>query len=309
MDASSNANKINWYPTTGINTIGQLNTFASPTTTTKYYITAITGVCTQKDSMMIYVNPAPIPDAGVDTVICYGTNVQLQGSGGKSFSWSPTIFLDDPKSPAPTVIKPLASISYHLMVTDEKGCRSLQPSTVTVNVTPPTQVYIGKDTVLAVGEPLPLVAKDVNKSGFVFYNWTPNYMISDVTIVNPVVTPDHDIIYKVNAKTDHGCEGEGTIKIKVYVGPEIYVPTAFTPNGDKLNDLLKAIPVGMKQFNYFVIFNRWGQKVFYTTDPSNGWDGKIDNHDQGSNVYIWIAEAVDYKGRVIQKKGTVTLIR
>ena len=68
--------------------------------------------------------------------------------------------------------------------------------------------------------------------------------------------------------------GEGSIKIKVYMGPEIYVPTAFTPNGDNLNDVVKAIPVGMKQFNYFVIFNRWGQKVFYTTDPSKGWDGQ-----------------------------------
>ena len=179
MNATSNANSISWFPATGINSINQLNTSAAPTITTQYFITATTGVCNQKDSVMVFVNPAPIPDAGPDTVICYGSSAQLQGAGGKTFSWSPTIFLDNPKSASPIVLKPLSSLSYHLMVTDEKGCRSLQPSTMTVNVTPPAVVYIGKDTILAVGEPLPLVAKDVNKSGFSIYSWSPNYMISD----------------------------------------------------------------------------------------------------------------------------------
>ena len=113
----------------------------------------------------------------------------------------------------------------------------------------------------------------------------------------------------VTATTPQKCAGTAVINVKVYQGPEIYVPTAFTPGGDGLNDILKAISVGMKEFHYFRIYNRWGQLVFITSNPRIGWDGKIKGIPQGSATYVWIAEAVDYKDNLIRRKGTVTLIR
>jgi gliding motility-associated-like protein len=87
------------------------------------------------------------------------------------------------------------------------------------------------------------------------------------------------------------------------------VPTGFTPNGDGRNDVIRPIAVGLKQLEYFRIFNRWGEMVFQTSTNGAGWDGRIAGKDQGTNVFVWIVKGVDYTGKSFFAKGTVTLIR
>jgi gliding motility-associated-like protein len=115
--------------------------------------------------------------------------------------------------------------------------------------------------------------------------------------------------YTLTATTGSGCKGVDEVNVKVYKGPEIYVPTAFTPNNDGLNDILKAIPVGIKEFRYFVVYNRWGQRVFYTNDANKGWDGKLSGTEQGNDSFIWMAEGVDDGGNKVVRKGTVVIVR
>ena len=85
-------------------------------------------------------------------------------------------------------------------------------------------------------------------------------------------------------------------------------PSAFTPNGDGLNDVIRPIAVGVQEIKYFRIYNRWGQMIFNTTTNQKGWDGKISGTPQGSNVFVWMVSAIDYTGKPIFLKGTVTLI-
>jgi gliding motility-associated-like protein len=106
-----------------------------------------------------------------------------------------------------------------------------------------------------------------------------------------------------------GCMDTDTIKVKVFEGPAIYVPNAFTPNKDSKNDVLKAIPIGLKEFKYFTIYNRYGQQVFTTTDAAIGWDGSFKGTEQRTGTFVWFAEGIDYKGTILQQKGTVILIR
>ena len=87
------------------------------------------------------------------------------------------------------------------------------------------------------------------------------------------------------------------------------MPNAFTPHGDGLNDIFKGIPVGIQQFNYLKIYNRWGQEIFSTTDYRKGWDGLWQGQKQNSGVFVVIAKGVDFKGNIINKKATVMLIR
>ncbi|HEY6063296.1 MAG TPA: gliding motility-associated C-terminal domain-containing protein, partial [Chitinophagaceae bacterium] len=119
----------------------------------------------------------------------------------------------------------------------------------------------------------------------------------------------YDYHYIVTGTTPEGCEGSDDILIKIYQGPDIYVPSGFTPNNDGLNDLLKAIPVGIKEFRYFRVYNRWGQMIFSARDPSTGWDGKINGAEQPTGTFVWMAEAVDYKGNLVSRKGVVTIVR
>ena len=99
------------------------------------------------------------------------------------------------------------------------------------------------------------------------------------------------------------------VLIKVYKGPEIYIPSAFTPNNDGRNDILHAIPVGIREFRFLRIYNRWGQVVFTTTDPAKGWDGRLNGVEQPTGVYIWVAEGIDTKDQLVTRKGTITIIR
>lgn len=154
-----------------------------------------------------------------------------------------------------------------------------------------------------------LYAIDINNSGITSYLWSPVYGLNNSGIARPITTLDRDMVYMVTGKTASGCEGTATVSVKVFEGPEIFVPTAFTPNGDNTNDILRAKPIGIKAYNYFRIYNRWGQLMFNTTDFSKGWDGTINGLPQNSGTYVWMAEGVDFKGRVIKRKGSTLLLR
>jgi len=169
-----------------------------------------------------------------------------------------------------------------------------------------TQAFAGNDTIIASGQPLQLQA-----SGGVSYEWTPATGLNDPNIANPValLTGTQTYTYTVRAYTPMGCESFDDITIQVYQAPEIYLPNAFTPNGDGLNDLYKGKPVGIREFKYLKIFNRFGQQVFYTTDFLNGWDGTFNGKQQNSGVYVVIASGIDYRGLVVERQGTVMLIR
>lgn len=170
-------------------------------------------------------------------------------------------------------------------------------------------MFAGRDTVLAIGQPLQLFATDVNHTGFTSFVWAPAYGLDDAFLQAPRLFAEKDITYTVTARNPVGCMATGEVKIKVYKGPDIYVPNAFTPNRDGLNDILKAIPVGISDFHYFRIYDRWGKQVFISTNPANGWDGRISGNELISGTYIWVAEGTDYTGRLVQRRGSVIIVR
>jgi gliding motility-associated-like protein len=307
--AQSNANSFSWTPAGSLSNSTIHNPIASPVITTVYYITATTGICSQKDTVTVFVNPAPKANAGPDHTICFGQNVQLTGSGGISYFWYPASFLNDARIASPTAINLSGSITYSLNVIDANGCVSLKRDSVLVTVTRPAIVFAGRDTTLAIGQPLPLFADDVNNIGFIRYEWSPAYGLNDPYIANPTAVLNRDMVYTVTARNDIGCVSSDDIRIKVYKGPDIYVPNAFTPDGNGVNDILRAIPVGIKDFRYFRIYNRWGTLIFTTNTSVTGWDGTIKGNRQSAGTYVWMAEGVDYKGNIVQRKGTVTVIK
>jgi gliding motility-associated-like protein len=304
LAGQSNATSNLWTPNFNIVNATTLNAKVSPNITTKYYLTGTTGICTQIDSIVITVRPAPIADAGIDTFICYGGSVQLTGAGGVKYQWEPVNNVINTNNPSITV-NPLVTSKYWLTVEDINGCKSLVPDTALVTVLKVTP-FAGNDTLVAVNQPLQL-----NATGAVNYLWNPILNLSDPTIANPIFQTSQTGVYNysVRVATKEDCFEIDNIKITVYKGPEIYVPTAFTPNGDPHNNILKITAVGLKTFKYYRIFNRWGQLVFSTTNAELGWDGFFKSKAQPAGTYVWAVEGVDYFGKAIQQKGTVILIR
>ena len=166
--------------------------------------------------------------------------------------------------------------------------------------------YAGNDTVVAIGQPLQL-----NAGGYPDqkYKWTPNLGLSNDTIVNPIALYNKDIYYFLNSVTKEGCVKNSRTFVRRYIGPAIYVATGFSPNGDKLNDTLHVLPVGIKKFLHYSIYNRLGNLLFTTQDPSIGWDGKYKGELQQSGTYVVSVNCIDYLDKPLSYKGTVVLIR
>ncbi len=308
----SNATIYSWSPSTGLNDATISNPIANPTVTTQYIVTATLGRCSADDTVLVNVNAAPIPNAGPNGSICYGQTYQLQGSGGVSYVWTPSTYLSSTTVPDP-ISTPARTITYTLAeITDALGCRSLTTSQVTIDVTPPIKVKTYPfDSIGYTGEQFQLLAIP-SEPNVTTYTWTPTTGLSNASIADPVVTigmTGDDILYQVITSTPAGCKGEGYVRVRSYKGPDIYVVTAFSPNGDGKNDRFTPFPVGIKEMKYFRVFNRWGQLLFSTKTLKDGWDGKLNGIEQPTGVYVWVAEAVTRDNKVISKKGTVTLIR
>lgn len=167
-----------------------------------------------------------------------------------------------------------------------------------------TSAFAGNDTIAAIGQPIRLQA-----SGGDFFRWTPSSGLNDPNIPDPVAIIQGDVAYVVTASGAAGCPTTDTVFIKVYKGPEFYIPSAFTPNGDRKNDVFRFVAAGMTAIHYFKIFNCYGQVVYSSTDRSAGWDGSFNGKPQTTGTYIWMIGGQDYLGNYIRKKGTVTLIR
>jgi gliding motility-associated-like protein len=312
LQVVSNALQYDWTPASGLSAVNISNPVASPRVTTQYIVALTLGRCIARDTVLVTVNPAPIPNAGPDIFICYGQSATLNGSGGTVYRWSPSTYLNNPALPN-AVSTPDRNIYYVLSVlSDANGCAALVTDTVMIDVTPPIQVKTyPADTIGYPGDQFQLLAVP-NDPDVTTYVWTPSVGLSNAGVASPTVTIGaigSDVRYKVVASTVAGCKGEAYVNVRVYKGPDIYVPTGFTPNGDGKNDKFTPFPVGMKSYNYFRIFNRWGQLVFQTRRLNDGWDGTIGGQLQPEGIYVWMIEGLTKDDRVITKKGTIMLIK
>lgn len=311
LKPTSNAFSFAWTPATGLSNAAISEPVATPTTSpATYTLTATLGVCTMTGTVTVNINPAPVAAAVSPVQTCYGKSVELQGSGGVSYQWSPSTNLSNPNQQDPILVDPHSNATYHLSVSDANGCVSLEPATVVVNVVPPLKVFAGDDTSVVSGQTVPLNAVDIDGAGFTQYAWTPASGLSNAGVENPTAVVSETITYTVTATAPDGCQGVDSMTIKAFTSQaDIFVPNAFTPNNDGHNDLLRAIPIGITQFKYFTVYNRWGQAVFTTTNASVGWDGTLGGNTLPPGTFVWVAAGVDYTGRLVQRKGVVILIR
>lgn len=308
MQTVTNATQFAWSPRLGLSDTTIANPVANPAVTSQYTLVAVLGRCTTYDTVIVNVHTAPVPDAGPDGDICYGQSYVLQGSGGTQYTWTPPLYLSSTAGANP-VSTPTRSTVYTLSVADAIGCQSLVTDEVRVAVKRTMKITTFPfDTIAHPGAQFRLRTQSPGVS----FSWSPATGLSDANVPDPVVTVGavgEDIQYEVVAVDQEGCKAEGYVKIRVYKGPEIYVPTGFTPNGDGRNDLFVPVPVGIDHYNYFRVFNRWGQLVFSTSRMHTGWDGRLGGREQPTGTYIWMVEGVTADNRLISKKGTVTLIR
>lgn len=184
-----------------------------------------------------------------------------------------------------------------------KGCIDTAVKTVSVDRFKP---FAGNDTIIVKGEYV-----SFNATGGSIFEWSPATYLNTTTGPTPIgYYPDTGMYwYNVHIESANGCKGDDSIRVWVVDQPSLFIPSAFTPNGDGLNDLLRPLSVGYRAYKYFRVFNRWGEMVFQTNRIGDGWDGRYKGTQADVGTYFWLLSAEDKDGKVYQQKGDATLIR
>lgn len=253
------------------------------------------------------IKPAPVISAQaangcVDVPVTFKAEQQDNATVIINWSWN---LANGQKS---SMQNPVATYNYpgyynvYATATGDNGCESnTAPVRLFINK---AEANAGNDTVIIRNQPFQLQA-----SGGVSYNWTPAIGLSNQSFANPVALLQNDATYTLSVRTIEGCEDDDVIHLKIFQGSDIRVPTAFTPNNDGLNELLRPLYTGIKRLDNFSIYNRWGQLIFSSNAIFEGWDGKWKGVKQASGVYVWSLRAADYAGKVYNMTGHFTLIR
>lgn len=267
-----------------------------------YYVKATSAKgCTSLDSTIVLISQRPTVNAGQDEEICKGSSVQLESIGSNnitSYQWFPAIGLSNTEIPNP-IASPLATTLYILKVSNN-ACSFSDSISVIVNENPTADA--GADKIIIKGQSAPL---DGLAGGTdVSYLWTPDVSITGATSLMPEVSPASNQLYTLNVHSNKGC-GTATANVLVKVYQQLFVPDAFTPNGDGINDTwvietLEAYPGAEVK-----VFNRFGQKVFDNNGKNIWWDGRFKGEQLAADAYVYL---IDLKNNTPVRKGIVYLI-
>lgn len=274
---------------------------------TTYSLVANIGSCMSTGKIVVTTEPYPTVNAGKDTTICYNGTVLLSGlSNADSTGWEPGSWLSG-TSTLNAIATPKNTTTYFLYAYNKNGCPKPSRDDITIVVLPEVQAYAGRDTAVIVGQTLQLEGSGGNT-----YKWSPSTGLNNTTSPNPIAkynSPSTGIRYSLIASSGK-CIDTAYLTVKVFnTAPTVFVASAFTPNSDGRNDLLRPIAAGIKQIEYFSIYNRWGQIVFTTSINGEGWDGRTNGVLQNTGTYVWMVKAIDYNGTPFFQKGTATLLR
>jgi gliding motility-associated-like protein len=194
--------------------------------------------------------------------------------------------------------------AYYALLFNSKGCSTgTYKKTILIEKPIPAITYPVQYAIINM--PQQLQARTFGVS----VEWNPPTYLDNSTSLTPVFTGQTDKLYTVAIKTSAGCLTVDTQLVKAFKEVKIYVPTAFTPNNDGLNDFLKPIPAGIKQFSFFRVYNWWEQLVFDLKSDPRGWDGTINGKPQSTQTVVWMTEGIGADNKIYKQKGTCVLIR
>jgi gliding motility-associated-like protein len=297
----------NWTPAAGLSDPKIANPIAAPDVTTSYIVATRHdgGGCLNTDTVVV---KASIID---DSMGLIGKAVYCLGSGDSTIlvvqptdniQWfKDGLAINGAEQSQYRVTK---SGTYYAILSNIDGCSVTTDSQDVIidkartGITYPLQYAV-------VDLPIALQARDFGATAL----WTPPSFLDNAASFTPFFRSSTDQLYTIEIKTTTGCLTVDTQMVKIVNHADIYVPSAFTPNDDERNDILRPTLMGIKELRYFRVYNRWGRLMFDTKTNYAGWDGRYNGTPQSTQVFVWIVEGVGVDGRVYTKKGTSTLIR
>ncbi len=287
-------------------------TFAYPDTTTVYSVMADYAGCpSQKFSFTVTVEPRPIVDIiPKDTTVCLRDSFTIHVNIGPAYfnqyvyNWSPDINLSDKFAKEPKFFsQDVHDFIYVLAVQTPLGCTNRD--TVLIRARTPIDLKdVTADTTILYGNSVQL-----NVDGAAYYFWNPGGTLDNPHVYNPVASPLEPTIYTVIGVSAYGCRDTAQVVVDINYNLGEFIPNAFSPNGDGLNDKFKVFNLRYQKLIEMRVFNRWGEQVFATDNPDNGWDGNYKGVPQDAGTFNYLIRVARPDGQIRTYKGDVILIR
>jgi gliding motility-associated-like protein len=261
-----------------------------------YWVTALNpnSQCLSTDTVAINVYPSPVINIGPDTTICRDSTYKFDaGNGFSNYLWQ--------DGSSDSVYYASLPGTYWVTITDLNGCSASDTARILGVVENPQDFLQSTAEICSQGQ-LPLQLDAIG--AWVRYLWSDGTTAPTLTVTAPGQ-------YWLEVTSTAGCMARDTININGKACPiGIFFPNAFTPNNDGKNDVFGPIVYAALDKFYMAIYNRWGAKVFETTDPAKGWDGTFNGQPQGTGTFVWYAQyQLERNGENVMQKGTVLLIR
>jgi len=277
-----------------------------------YFVTVNDGNnCQVVDSVRL-VNPTPVTVVTVPVnVKCFQGNngsVTIQASGGTGIY---EYYLNGVFQTSP-VFTGLTAGTYTVVAEDNSNC--VGSTNVTLTQPQGFTVNAGADLVSVKGQTVQLTGTATSANGILGYDWSPALTLSCTACQNPNATPDSTTTYILMAMDGDSCVGYDSVTVFVKYTIQYFIPNAFTPNDDKLNDFFEFDILGAKSIETSV-FNRWGERVYYNSNQSNGatngnaWDGTKDGKKVPSDTYLYQLKVSFFDDSEETLSGTISVIR
>lgn len=310
-----------WFPGNYLSDSTTQKPLAFISETSTYHVQTTGGNgCKVRDSLTIRV---PIHNYDVwpkDTAMCGGESFRMEAQGDFAhvqwyeydsntgdFVLPVTLSCQGGCADAGVIRDPIArptqTMDYYAVMTDADGCADTMKVRAVIKPMPDVKI-VNNDTTIRYGQSIQLLV-----SGAYMYSWTPLSTLSNPNIVNPVASPREPTMYYVLGVADNGCRNTDSVYVDIDYRDNLFVPTAFTPNGDGKNDIFRVSNITFQRLLEFRVFNRWGQEIFSTNDIRKGWDGSWRGVPQDMGSYQYLIRVAYPDGYVEMYKGDVTLVR
>lgn len=225
------------------------------------------------------------------------------GYGNLSYLWTPGNVTQAVYSNAEAGL-------YKLTITDELGCIKEIANILIEATTNPINVSAGADVITDSQSPVLLIAQSDEATSF---TWGPNEFLSCLLCEQTTANPQSTQRYIVTARDANGCAARDTVQVIIDDSNltkcgEVFVASAFSPNGDGQNDVL-SVQGNCLQEVKFEIYNRWGEKVFQSRALNGAWDGSFNGEIINTGVFVYYVTAKLSDGKTVNKKGNVSILK
>jgi gliding motility-associated-like protein len=250
-----------------------------------------TGGCDSIIKTHLTVNPNPLPNLGADKVLCRNTQVNLTPGTFSSYQWQDN-------STSNTFSAFNRAGLYWVKVTNSFNCMAIDTLEVTSIIDPPSNFLKNNDSICSY-ESIQLTATGSYSS----YQWSSGELTRNIQVQQPGS-------YWLTVTDAYGCRGvDSTMVFTKQCMYGVYVPNAFTPDKNGLNDQFKPLVFGKLVQYKLLVYSRWGSIVFQTSDPKNGWDGTLNGKPQNPATFVWKCTYQFEGEKEKMEHGSVMLIR